>query len=244
MSNPKFAETYNMVAFLEKTIESDGFGKIIDFLKASSIHYALTATVKVQTVNEVRQLQALVDKKRVIVTESSIRRDLHLDVAEGTDCLPTATIFEELSRMGNILEIMEVRSWKIVSGIRWNQQIQLVIPFITLHQLVSEPKFLIKMFPRRSEGEELEYPFFEGDDSSSDEWKDYGMAGDDYEGHPIFDDDHRKKNRCQFMIPISKMSLRKKKDLLRKEDLVGKKTTSKTSSLWLMIFVVQCSKLL
>ncbi|GJT01406.1 putative reverse transcriptase domain-containing protein [Tanacetum coccineum] len=52
-----------------------------------------------------------------------------------------------------------------------------------------EPKFLIKMFPRRSEGEELEYPFFEGDGSSSDEWRDYGMAGDDYEGPPIFDDD-------------------------------------------------------
>ncbi|GKA45614.1 hypothetical protein Tco_0738410 [Tanacetum coccineum] len=45
------------------------------------------------------------------------------------------------------------------------------------------------MFPRRSEGEELEYPFFEGDGSSSDEWRDYGMAGDDYEGPPIFDDD-------------------------------------------------------
>ncbi|GKA82651.1 hypothetical protein Tco_0789399 [Tanacetum coccineum] len=52
------------------------------------------------TVNGVRQLQALVDKKRVIVTESSIRKDLHLDDAKGTDCLPTATIFEELARMG------------------------------------------------------------------------------------------------------------------------------------------------
>ncbi|GJT68383.1 retrovirus-related pol polyprotein from transposon TNT 1-94 [Tanacetum coccineum] len=58
------------------------------------------ATAKVQTVNGVRQLQALVDKKRVIVTESSIRNDLYLDDAEGTDCLPTATIFEELARMG------------------------------------------------------------------------------------------------------------------------------------------------
>ncbi|GKA69048.1 hypothetical protein Tco_0775112 [Tanacetum coccineum] len=57
------------------------------------------ATAKVQTVNGVRQIQALVDKKRVIITESSIRRDLHLDDAEGTDCLPTATIFEELARM-------------------------------------------------------------------------------------------------------------------------------------------------
>ncbi|GJX85225.1 hypothetical protein Tco_0335999 [Tanacetum coccineum] len=115
MSSPKFAETYNAVAFLEKPEESDGFAEIIDFLKASSVSYALTvnpviytscieqfwATAKVQTVNGVRQLQALVDKKRVIVTESSIRRDLHLDDAEGTDCLPTATIFEELARMGS-----------------------------------------------------------------------------------------------------------------------------------------------
>ncbi|GJV10316.1 putative ribonuclease H-like domain-containing protein [Tanacetum coccineum] len=88
--------------------------KIIDFLKASSVHYALTvnpiiytscieqfwATKKVQTVNGVRQLQALVDKKKVIIMELSIRSDLHLDDAEGTDCLPTATIFEELTRMG------------------------------------------------------------------------------------------------------------------------------------------------
>ncbi|GKF52247.1 hypothetical protein Tco_0148714, partial [Tanacetum coccineum] len=30
--------------------------------------------------------------------ESSIRSDLHLDNAEGTDCLLTATKFEELAR--------------------------------------------------------------------------------------------------------------------------------------------------
>ncbi|GKD79348.1 hypothetical protein Tco_1341969, partial [Tanacetum coccineum] len=60
------------------------------------------ATAKVQTVNGVRQLQALVDKKRVIVMESSIRRDLHLDDAEGIDCLPTATIFKELARIGRV----------------------------------------------------------------------------------------------------------------------------------------------
>ncbi|GKC09209.1 hypothetical protein Tco_1000819 [Tanacetum coccineum] len=114
MSSPKFAEMHNVVAFLEKPVESDGFAEIIDFRKASSIHYALTVnpiiytscieqfwvTAKVHTVNGVRQIQALVDKKRVIITESSIRRDLHLDDAEGTDCLPTATIFKELECMG------------------------------------------------------------------------------------------------------------------------------------------------
>ncbi|GKA38105.1 hypothetical protein Tco_0724670 [Tanacetum coccineum] len=42
----------------------------------------------------------LVDKKKVIITETSIRSDLHLEDAGGTDCLPTTTIFEELARMG------------------------------------------------------------------------------------------------------------------------------------------------
>ncbi|GJY43193.1 putative ribonuclease H-like domain-containing protein [Tanacetum coccineum] len=45
------------------------------------------------------QLQALVDKKKVIITETSISSDLHLEDAGGTDCLPTGTIFKELARM-------------------------------------------------------------------------------------------------------------------------------------------------
>ncbi|GJS72149.1 putative reverse transcriptase domain-containing protein [Tanacetum coccineum] len=128
-----FAETHNVVAFLEKPKESDGFAEIIDFLKASSVSYALTvnpviytscieqfwATAKVQTVNGVRQLQALVDKKRVIVTESSIRRDLHLDDAEGTDCLPTATIFEELARMGYEKPSQKLTFYKAFFSPQW-----------------------------------------------------------------------------------------------------------------------------
>ncbi|GJU91053.1 hypothetical protein Tco_1303476 [Tanacetum coccineum] len=133
MSSPKFAETHNVVAFLEKPEESDGFAKIIDFLKASSVSYALTinpviytscieqfwATAKVQIVNGVRKLQALVDKKRVIVTESSIQRDLHLDDAEGTDCLLTATIFEELARMGYEKPSQKLTFYKALFSPQW-----------------------------------------------------------------------------------------------------------------------------
>nr|GFC28979.1 hypothetical protein [Tanacetum cinerariifolium] len=61
--------------------------------------------------------------------------------------------------------------------------------FPTSSCLYQESKFLFKMPPRRSEGEELENPFFKGDGSSFDEWRDYGVAGDDYEGPSIFDDD-------------------------------------------------------
>ncbi|GJW01632.1 putative ribonuclease H-like domain-containing protein [Tanacetum coccineum] len=46
------------------------------------------------------QLQALVHKKKVIITEESIRRDLHFADEEGTDCLPNDTIFTELARIG------------------------------------------------------------------------------------------------------------------------------------------------
>ncbi|GJX45546.1 hypothetical protein Tco_0262222 [Tanacetum coccineum] len=114
MSTLKFSETHTLVAFLDKPKESEGFEQIINFLNASSIRYALTvnptiytscikqfwATTKVQTVNEEVQIQALVDGKKVIATETSVRRALHLKDAKGTDCLPTATIFAELERMG------------------------------------------------------------------------------------------------------------------------------------------------
>ncbi|GKD07855.1 putative ribonuclease H-like domain-containing protein [Tanacetum coccineum] len=54
-----------------------------------------------KTVNGEVQLQALVDGKKIIVTEASVRSDLQLDDEEGMDCLPNATIFEELTRMGS-----------------------------------------------------------------------------------------------------------------------------------------------
>nr|GEZ27156.1 RNA-directed DNA polymerase, eukaryota, reverse transcriptase zinc-binding domain protein [Tanacetum cinerariifolium] len=51
-------------------------------------------------VNDVTRLQALVDKKKVIITEATIREALQLDDAKSIDCLPNEEIFTELSRMG------------------------------------------------------------------------------------------------------------------------------------------------
>ncbi|GJX30103.1 hypothetical protein Tco_0238182 [Tanacetum coccineum] len=87
---------------------------IVDFLNASSIRYALTvnptlytlcieqfrATIKVKTVNGEQQLQALVDGKKIIITEATIRRDLQLEDADGVDCLPNAIFFKQLTLMG------------------------------------------------------------------------------------------------------------------------------------------------
>ncbi|GKB27319.1 putative ribonuclease H-like domain-containing protein [Tanacetum coccineum] len=53
-----------------------------------------------KSVNGEVQLQALVDGKKMIITKSIVRRDLQLEDAEGTDCLPNATIFEQLTLIG------------------------------------------------------------------------------------------------------------------------------------------------
>ncbi|GKE61380.1 hypothetical protein Tco_1511747 [Tanacetum coccineum] len=113
MPDLKFAELHNMVEFLEKPTESDGFEQIVDFLNTNPIKYALTInptiytsciaqfweTAKAKTINGKVQLQALVDGKKVVIIESTIRRDLYLNDVEGTDCLSNAIIFEELTRM-------------------------------------------------------------------------------------------------------------------------------------------------
>ncbi|GJY91799.1 putative ribonuclease H-like domain-containing protein [Tanacetum coccineum] len=54
-----------------------------------------------KTVNGEVQLQALVDGKKIVVTEASVRRDLQLEDADGVDCLPNATIFKQLTLMGS-----------------------------------------------------------------------------------------------------------------------------------------------
>nr|GEU69440.1 putative ribonuclease H-like domain-containing protein [Tanacetum cinerariifolium] len=112
ISNPAMADTHNMIAFLTKSYASEGFNQIIDFLNASSIKYALTvnpniyvsvikqfwSSVAVKKVNDVSRLQALVDPKKVIITEATIRDTLRLDDAKGIDCLPNEEIFTYLVR--------------------------------------------------------------------------------------------------------------------------------------------------
>ncbi|GJZ54225.1 hypothetical protein Tco_0609110 [Tanacetum coccineum] len=141
MSTPKFAETHNLVAFLEKPEESNGFEEIIDFLNTSSVQYALTVnptiyttcieqfwtSAKAKTVNGERQIQALVDKKKVIITETSIRSDLKLDDAEGTYCLPTATIFAELERMGYENLTQKLTFYKAYFSSQWKFLIHTIL---------------------------------------------------------------------------------------------------------------------
>nr|GEZ54506.1 uncharacterized mitochondrial protein AtMg00810-like [Tanacetum cinerariifolium] len=55
-------------------------------------------TVVVKQSNDVTRLQALVDKKKAVITEAIIRDALRLNDAEGVDCLPNEEFFADLAR--------------------------------------------------------------------------------------------------------------------------------------------------
>nr|GFC50019.1 xylulose kinase-1 [Tanacetum cinerariifolium] len=109
-----FTDTHNMVAFLSKSDISECFDQIMDFLNSHTIKYASVvnptiyvscikqfwATATIKKVNDVVQLRALIDGKKVVILEDIIRRDLHLDDADGVECLLNEEIFKELARMG------------------------------------------------------------------------------------------------------------------------------------------------
>ncbi|GKA62723.1 putative ribonuclease H-like domain-containing protein [Tanacetum coccineum] len=115
--------------------------QIMDFLNANPIKYALTvnptiytscieqfwATAKVKTVNGEVQLQALVDGKKVIITETSVRRDLQLEDAEGIECLPNADIFEQLALMGYEKPSQKLTFYKAFFSPQWKFLIHTIL---------------------------------------------------------------------------------------------------------------------
>nr|GFB94652.1 hypothetical protein [Tanacetum cinerariifolium] len=80
-----------MAGSLPKTI-------LYSFLHKICFHFWNTAVVKRSV--DVTRLQALVDKKRIVITEEVVREILQLDDAEGVICLANDEIFFVLARIG------------------------------------------------------------------------------------------------------------------------------------------------
>nr|GEW65407.1 hypothetical protein [Tanacetum cinerariifolium] len=98
----------------QKSDAAKGFEQIIDFLSRSYIHYALTVSphiyiscikqfwnsILVKHSGDLIRLQALVDKKKIVISEDVIHEILQLNDAEGVVCLPNEEIFAGLAQMG------------------------------------------------------------------------------------------------------------------------------------------------
>nr|GEW83507.1 hypothetical protein [Tanacetum cinerariifolium] len=83
------------------------------------IMFAFWNTVTIKHDNDVTKMQALVDKKKVVVTEAAIRDVLWLDDAEGVDCMPNEEIFAELARMGYEKPSIKLTFYKAFFSSQW-----------------------------------------------------------------------------------------------------------------------------
>nr|GEW62237.1 hypothetical protein [Tanacetum cinerariifolium] len=130
-----------MVAYLSNSDASKGFKQIIDFLNRSYLKYGLTVnpniyvscikqfwtTVAVKQVNNVTRLQALVYKKKVVITKAIIPEALPLDDEEGDECLPNKEIFAELARMGYEKPSTKLTFYKAFFSSHWKFLIHIIL---------------------------------------------------------------------------------------------------------------------
>nr|GEW61781.1 hypothetical protein [Tanacetum cinerariifolium] len=84
-------------------------------------------------VNDVVQLCALIDKKKVVVTEDVIRQDLRLDDADGVEWLPNKEIFAELTRMGHEKPPPKLTFYKAFFSAQWKFLINTLVDDLTSH---------------------------------------------------------------------------------------------------------------
>ncbi|GKC12360.1 ribonuclease H-like domain, reverse transcriptase, RNA-dependent DNA polymerase, partial [Tanacetum coccineum] len=96
----------SMVSYLEKTEENADFHQILDFLTSSSINFALTA---------------------VVVSESSVKIDLHLNDEDGTACLTTNEIFENLALIGYEPAFDKLTFYKGLFSSQWKYLIHTIL---------------------------------------------------------------------------------------------------------------------
>ncbi|GJR70341.1 hypothetical protein Tco_0016406 [Tanacetum coccineum] len=113
----------------------------MDFLASSSIHHALTVsppiytsyieqfwnTASSQTVNDMKQIDATVDSKAVVVTEASIRSSLLFNDADGTACLTNEAIFQNLALMGYEGDFNKLTFQKALFSPQWKFLIHTIL---------------------------------------------------------------------------------------------------------------------
>nr|GEW56765.1 copia protein [Tanacetum cinerariifolium] len=108
----------------EKSLLKDPDGEDVDVhtyrLMIGSLVYLASSRPDIMfAVNDVTSLQALVNKKNVVVTDATIREALRLDDAEGVDCLPNEEIFAELARMGYEKPSTKLTFYKTFFSSQW-----------------------------------------------------------------------------------------------------------------------------
>nr|GEY30376.1 hypothetical protein [Tanacetum cinerariifolium] len=97
-----FADTHNMVAIFEKS-------DVVEVLEHCSIKHS----------DDITRLQALVDRKKIVISKDVIPEILQLDDAEGVVCLPNEEIFAGLAKMGYEKPFTKLTFYKAFFSSQW-----------------------------------------------------------------------------------------------------------------------------
>nr|GEX08262.1 DNA helicase [Tanacetum cinerariifolium] len=116
----------------EKPLLKDSDGEDVDLhtyrLMIDSLMYLTSSRLDIMfAVNDVTRLQALVDKKKVVVTEATIWEALRLDDEEGVDCLSNEEIFTKLARMGYEKPSTKLTFYKAFFSSQWKFLIHTIL---------------------------------------------------------------------------------------------------------------------
>ncbi|GJZ18125.1 hypothetical protein Tco_0554248 [Tanacetum coccineum] len=84
MANLKFTDTHNMVAFLSKPTESEGFEQIVDFLNAHPIKYGYIKNHKKTVKNGQARTRESEEYKRVIKSRKQSQKSQALSQIQST----------------------------------------------------------------------------------------------------------------------------------------------------------------
>nr|GEX52432.1 hypothetical protein [Tanacetum cinerariifolium] len=82
-------------------------------------------SVLIKKTNDVVRLQALIDRKKVIIIKDSIRQALRLDYADSVDCLLNEEIFLELARMRYEKPSTKLTFYKAFFSAQWGEIVKL-----------------------------------------------------------------------------------------------------------------------
>ncbi|GJY01255.1 hypothetical protein Tco_0359407 [Tanacetum coccineum] len=174
MTTLKFADTHNLVAFLEKPTESAGFEKIVDILNVHPIKYALTvnptiytscikqlwSTVKAKTNNGEVQLQALVDGKKIIVTEASVRQLARMGYEKISQRLTFYKAFFSSQWKFLIITILQCLSAKTTAWNEFSSTMASAIIYLATNQKFNFSKYIFESMVKNLDNENkfLMYP--------------------------------------------------------------------------------------
>ncbi|GJU63504.1 hypothetical protein Tco_1245339 [Tanacetum coccineum] len=130
-----------MIACVEKTEHNANFHQIIDYLTGCSINYSLLvdpdligpwlqqfwATASLRVINEVPHIRAMVDGKRVLISEETIRADLLFDDADGVDCFPKQVIWDSLRDIGYEGNLAQLTFSKPLFSPQWKYLVHVLL---------------------------------------------------------------------------------------------------------------------